>query len=79
MRTSNASPARVMVTLVDILQMADHVSLCSRVLLLLGVAVEDVLSAVDQVIFVPLGAFAGFPCSTARVAKFVAAAAAAHG
>ena len=59
--------------------MADHMPLCTRVLLLLGVAVEDVLSAVDQVIFVPLGAFAGFPCSTARVAKFVAAAAAAHG
>ena len=79
MRTPNTSPARVMVTLVDILQMAGHMSLCSRVLLLLGIAIEDVLSAVDQVVFVPLRAFAGFPSSAAGVAEFMVAAAAVHG
>lgn len=68
-----------MVTLVDIPQMTGHMSLCSRVLLLLGVPVEDVLSAVDQVVFIPLRAFAGFPGSAAGVAEFVVAAAAVHG
>lgn len=47
--------------------------------MLLGVPVEDVLSAVDQVVFIPLRAFAGFPGSAAGVAEFVVAAAAVHG
>ena len=59
--------------------MAGHMSLCSRVLLLLGVAVEDVLSAVDQIVFVPLRALAGFPSSAAGIAEFVVAAAAVYG
>ena len=47
--------------------------------MLLGIAIEDVLSAVDQVVFVPLRAFAGFPSSAAGVAEFMVAAAAVHG